>query len=156
MKFFDALRRSLGQDSGTPAADSSEDARRLTEAWGLNSTAAQPEGFTDAGVYDQAQWRKKLKLVLETLPESRGRWDELIAESRALNFDAGWVEKCQVEEFLLLIRRAVSDRRFTDEEHAKLDLARRLIGIPEAEAEAALQTVVAEAEQFFGKPVREV
>jgi hypothetical protein len=156
MKFFDALRRSLSHDAGTPAPASPDEARRLNEAWGLGpEPAARPEGFADASLYDQAQWRKKLKLILETLPESRERWDELIAESRAMSFDPAWVAQCQVEEFLLLIRRAVSDRRFTEEEHARLDLARQLMGIPEPEAEAALRTVVAEAEQFFGKPVRE-
>ncbi|MDR3636231.1 MAG: hypothetical protein P4L84_20685 [Isosphaeraceae bacterium] len=156
MKFFDALRRSLGQDAGTPVSPSSEEARRLNEAWGLDPAPARSEGFADASLYDQAQWRKKLKLILDTLPESSDRWDELIAESRAMNFNPDWVAQCQVEEFLLLIRRAVSDRRFTEEEHQKLDLARQLIGIPEVEAEAALLTVIAEAEQFFGKPVREV
>lgn len=148
MRFFDALRRSLGQDSGVPTPPTPEHGQRWLEG-------EAPQGFTSAGVYDQAQWRKKLKLILETLPESQSRWDELIAESRAMSFDPDWVVQVQVEEFLLLIRRAVSDRRFTEEEHEKLELARRLIGITEPEAEAALQTVVAEAEQFFGKPVRD-
>lgn len=158
MKFFDALRKSLGHESGVPEPPSPEAERRLSQAWGLDSApgAAQAEGFTDTSVYDQAQWRKKLKLILEALPDSRTRWDELMAESRAMSFDPDWVMRCQVEEFMLLIRRAVSDRRFTEEEHNKLERARQLIGIPEAEAEAALQTVIAEAEQFFGKPVRNV
>ena len=56
----------------------------------------------------------------------------------------------------MLIRQAVSDRHVTEEEHRKLDLARDLIGIPEAEAEAILHAIVAEAEAFFGKPVEEV
>ena len=56
----------------------------------------------------------------------------------------------------MLIRQAVSDRHVTEEEHRKLDLARDLIGIPEAEAESLLHAIVAEAEAFFGKPVEEV
>ena len=70
-----------------------------------------------------------------------------------MEFDPAWVAKCQRDEFQLLIRCAVSDRRFTETEHRTLDLARDLIGIPEAEAEAALHAVVAEAESFFGKAV---
>lgn len=153
MKFFDALRKSLGQDAAVPEPPSPEVGRQLNEAWGLGPS--QAEGFTDASLYDQSQWRKKLKLILEELPDSKPRWGELMAESRAMSFNPDWVMQCQVEEFMLLIRRAVSDRRFTEEEHDKLELARQLIGIPEAEAAAALQTVVKEAEQFFGKPVRE-
>ena len=76
-----------------------------------------------------------------------------MAEARALKLDPAWVTKCQVDEFLLLVRRAVADRLFTEPEHRKLDLARDLIGIPEAEAEAVLHSIVAEAESFFGKSV---
>ena len=76
-----------------------------------------------------------------------------MAEARAMNFEPEWMTRCQVDEFLLLVRRAVADRHFTEEEHRKLDLARDLIGIPETEAEAALHSIVAEAEVFFGRPV---
>ena len=151
MRFFDALRRSLGHDSAVPGPATPEHGQR----W-LESTSPPPHDATGASPYDQGQWRKKLALILETLPESQPRWDELMAEARAMSFDPDWMLRVQVEEFFLLMRRAVSDRRFTEEEHEKLDLARRLIGMTEAEAEGALQTVVAEAEQFFGKPVREV
>ena len=146
MRFFDALRRSLGQESGVPGPATPEHGQRWLDA------ASPP----NASQYDQAQWRKKLALILETLPESQSRWDELMAEARAMSFDSDWILRVQIEEFFLLIRRAVSDRRFTEDEHEKLELARRLIGMTEAEAEGALQTVVAEAEQFFGKPVRDV
>ena len=119
MRFFDALRRSLGQDSGVPAPPTPEHGERWLEG-------EAPQGFTSASVYDQAQWRKKLKLILDALPDSQGRWDELMSESRAMSFDPNWVMQVQVEEFLLLIRRAVSDRRFTEAEHEKLELAREL------------------------------
>jgi hypothetical protein len=51
------------------------------------------------------------------------------------------------------VREAVADLGVTLQEHHKLDLARGLIGLSEAEAEATLHTIVAEAEAFFGKPV---
>jgi len=76
-------------------------------------------------------------------------------EARALELDPAWVAQSQREEFLLLVRRAVSDRVVTGPEHQKLDLARELIGMPEAEAEEALHAIVSEAESFFGKPVRD-
>ena len=57
------------------------------------------------------------------------------------------------EEFTLLVRRVVADRVVTEAEHRKLDLARDLLEIPDAEAEAILHAVVADAEQFFGGTV---
>jgi hypothetical protein len=146
MGFFDTLRRVLGQ---APADE------KVAAAWGLDRTPAGAAAGTGAepGPYDRDQWRKKLKRVLDELPGSRHEWDQLMAEARAMSFDPEWMTTCQVDEFLLLIRRAVSDRNFTEEEHRKLDLARDLIGIPDAEAEAALHSIVAEAETFFGRPV---
>jgi hypothetical protein len=58
-----------------------------------------------------------------------------------------------ISEFSLMMRRAVADRHVTPEEHSKIDLARSLIDIPEAEAEAMLQAIVREAESFFGNAV---
>ena len=53
----------------------------------------------------------------------------------------------------MLVRRAVADRKVTEDEHQKLDLARDLIGLSEADAEAALHDIVAEAKSFFDKSV---
>ena len=53
----------------------------------------------------------------------------------------------------MLVRRAVADRVVTDAEHRKLDQARDMLGIADAEAEAILHDVVSEAETFFGKSV---
>ena len=53
----------------------------------------------------------------------------------------------------MLVRRAVADRVVTEAEHRKLDFARDLLGIPDREAESILDTVVAEAETFFGKSI---
>ncbi len=143
MGFFDTLRRVLGQK---PATD------KVSAAWGLNESA-EPQGLGDPKAYDRVQWQKKMKRILDELPASRHEWDELMSEARALHFDPEWLTRTQVDEFLLLVRRAVSDRHFSEEEHRKLDLARDLIGIPEPEAEAALHAIVAEAESFFGKSV---
>ena len=153
MGFFDALRRVLHRDE--PAPFSTE----LATAWGLSADGlddghSPPGGAAeDASAYDRAQWQKKMKRLLDELPASEPQWAELMSDARALNFDQDWITRSQVEEFLLLIRRAVSDRRFNEQEHRKLELARDLIGIPEAEAEAALHFIVAEAEFFFDRLV---
>ena len=159
MGFSDRLRKVFS--SGQPgtvqgSADSPRDepARPDEETGDHPVTPEAP--FADATAFDRTQWRKKLKRILEELPASEPEWADLQSEARALGFDPDWVDRCEVEEFILLIRRVVSDRVFTDQEHRKLDLARDLIGIPDAEAEAALNTVVAEAEAFFGKPVEGV
>jgi hypothetical protein len=59
----------------------------------------------------------------------------------------------QREQFALLVRRAGADGRFTEPEHLKLDRARFLIGMPDAEAEPIVRQVVAAAEEFFGQKV---
>lgn len=158
MGFFDTLRRVLG--GGDPKAAAAESTSLfVTEGEGLAGDDAVDSGPAVApepvSHYDRSQWHKKLKRILDELPGSKGEWDELMTEAKALELDPEWVARCQLEEFLLLMRRAVSDRVVTEEEHRTLDLARDLIGIPDAEAEAALHTIIAEAESFFGKPVRE-
>jgi hypothetical protein len=157
MGFFDTLRRVLG---GAPETrDAGASGKDIAAAWGLTESGADagPTKPSDldagASAYDRANWQKKLKRILGELPDSEHQWPELMAEAKALKLDPEWVLRSQVDEFMLLIRRAVSDRHFTEAEHRKLDLARDLIGIPEAEAEAALHSVVAEAEKFFGRSV---
>ena len=146
MGFFDALKKVLGADRGPAHPE-------VAKSWGLHATASPSPSGGDASQYDQTNWLKKLKHVLDRLPDSRPEWDDVVTEARALKLDPAWVAKSQIDEFVLLIRRTVADGVFTEAEHRKLDLARDLIGIPEAEAEAALHTVVAEAESFFGKPI---
>jgi hypothetical protein len=156
MGFFEALRHVLGRDHSAEGERSADP--RINRAWGLDkpaSTTGNAPASADASAYDRLQWHKKLNRILEELPGSRSEWDDLIAEARALGFDPEWVAKCQVDEFFLLVRRAVSDGVFTEEEHRTLDMARRLIGLSEEEAETALHSIVAEAESFFGKPVEE-
>jgi hypothetical protein len=148
MGFFDTLRRVLTNDRRHPAGATDEG----RHGRGHDRDQPLPEAGTP-GAYDLLQWQKKLKRILDELPGSQSQWADLMAEERAMGFDPQWVRRCQLEEFHLLVRRAVSDRHFTEAEHRKLDLARDLIGIPELEAEAILHAIVAEAEAFFGKPV---
>ena len=61
------------------------------------------------------------------------------------NEDTRWVPA-------FIIRRAVADKVISEEDHHKLDLARKLIGM--SEAEDALHAIMAEAEAFFGAPVK--
>lgn len=147
MGFIESLKRVLGHDQGKAPRD-------LARAWNLDDEPTEvAEVLENVGLYDRAQWHKKMKRILDELPASQPEWADLMVEASALHLDKDWVTQSQVDEFLLLIRRAVSDRHFTEREHRKLDLARDLIGIPEAEAEAALHSVVAEAESFFGGSV---
>ena len=150
MGFFDALRRTLGGGEAQYTAREVEARFLGVDPDSLPLTPETP--FASAG-YDRAQWAKKFKRVLGELPDSRPDWDDVAAEAKAMDFDPGWVAQCGRDEFALLVRRAVADRVVTEAEHRKLDLARDLIGIPDAEAETILQAIVAEAETFFGKSV---
>ena len=151
MGFFDTLRRVLTGD-----ADAHYTPREI-EAIHLgvdpDTLPITPEEPFESGEYDRSQWAKKLNRVLTGLPETKGDWDDVAAESRAMDFDLEWVNHCMRDEFAMLVRRAVADRKVTEAEHRNLDLARDLMGIPDEEAEAILHTVVSEAESFFGKSV---
>jgi hypothetical protein len=153
MSFFETLGRALGRTSRAQQGDRS----RLAEAWGIVDSA--PAELTAASVpaepqdYDHAQWRKKLKRILDKLPASTPEWETMMTEARAMSFGEDWVVRMQVEEFALLMRRAVADGVVTEEEHRKIDLARTLMGISEADAEALLHTIVTEAETFFGHSI---
>ncbi|MBX6315787.1 MAG: hypothetical protein IRY99_23165, partial [Isosphaeraceae bacterium] len=140
---------------------------RLAEAWGLSDTshpefprqvpAAEPTEMAappDPIAYDRDQWRRKLKRILDKLPDTEAEWNPMLAEGRALGLDEPWMLRAQIEEFALLVRRVIADREFTPQEHRKLELARQLIGMPEAEAEAMLKSIIAEAEAFFGESVK--
>lgn len=106
-----------------------------------------------ASEYDRAIWRKKLKTILERLPESAVDWPTLIAEAAALGFGEAWIRERLRAEFDLLVRKVVSDRVVSVEEHARLEQARKLIGLDETEAIAVVDKIVADAESFFGKAV---
>jgi hypothetical protein len=167
MGFFDALLRVRSRDRHPHETD--ETRKSLRAAWGLADVEspkapalAQAGQLPTAGAatgsiaseYDRSQWRKKLRHVLEELPASQPRWRVLEADAHALNLDPQWIADRKREEFAFLVRRAVADRTLSAdaEEHHKLELARRLIGMPETEAEAILHAITAEAEAFFGSP----
>lgn len=158
MGFFESLRRIL--PGGHPDdVESVPSGRVVLESGGLLGESGADDGGPavpplPTSDFDRTQWHKKMKRVLERLPESSPEWPDLMLEAKALELDAPWVENGLREEFLLLIRQAVADRVVTEDEHRKLDLARELIGIPDDEAEADLHAIVAEAESFFGKPVK--
>lgn len=131
---------------------------RLIEAWGLEEgdlSERSPEK-TAGGTpldYDRNQWVRKLRHVLDELPDSEPRWEVLVREGRAKQFDEAWMRRLMLDEFAMMVRRAVADRVFTERERKKLDLARYLIGLNEAEASAIYASVVQEAETFFGEHV---
>ena len=151
MGFFDALSRVLTGNKGPQYTSREIEAIHL--GVDPDDLPIAPEEQFESGEYDRAQWAKKVKRVLERLPESQAEWATVLAESKAMDFDPKWVQQCMREEFAMLVRRAVADRVVTEAEHRKLDFARDLLGIPDAEAELILDTVVAEAETFFGKSV---
>ena len=139
----------------------------IRAAWGLedeeaSGTAAgpkpdRPEGPEGAGAsaYDRSQWAKRLRRILDALPASQPQRHELSTDAQALKLEEEWMADRQREEFAFLVRRAVADRVVSEEEHRRLDLARKLIGMPEAEAEQILHAIMAEAEAFFGTPVKD-
>jgi hypothetical protein len=151
MGFLDTVRRVLHIEN--------HPARGVEHAWGLDEdTIASEENAAleaqEAGLYDRTNWQKKMQRILQELPASAPQWQELMTEAKALQLDPSWIKQCELAEFKMLVRRAVSDRHFSEREHATLDLARDLIGLPEDKAEAILHGIVAEAEKFFGKDVR--
>ena len=76
-----------------------------------------------------------------------------MTDAHALQLEPDWIADRQREEFAFIIRRAVADKVFSEEDHHKLDIARKLIGM--SEAEVALPAIMAEAEAFFGAPVKD-
>jgi hypothetical protein len=151
MGFFDALRRTLGGNSGPKYTPREIEARFL--GVDPDTLPITPETPFESAAYDRAQWAKKLKRVLTELPASHPEWEGVASEAKAMDFDPEWVAQCGRDEFALLVRKAVADQVVTEAEHRKLDLARDLLAIPDAEAETILQAIVAEAESFFGGTV---
>ena len=148
MGFFDALRRTLGGGPERPITGREVEARFL--GVDPDTLPITPETPFESGAYDRDQWAKKLKRVLADLPASHPEWEDVAAEAKAMDFDPAWVAQCSRDEFALLVRRAVADRVVTEAEHRKLELARDLLAIPDAEAEMILQGIIAEAETFIG------
>ena len=128
----------------TPQAEATSSALPSTTTTGSNASA-----------FDRARWQKRLRRILDELPGSQPQWHDLMTDAHALQLEPDWIADRQREEFAFIIRRAVADKVFSEEDHHKLDLARKLIGMSEAEAEVALHAIMAEAEAFFGAPVKD-
>ncbi len=164
MGFFNALKHLLPHASHARASDESR--QRIRAAWGLDDDASETAGRGDdpallapaagsnASVFDRAQWQKRLRRVLDGLPGTQPQWHDLMTDAHALQLEPEWIADRQREEFAFIIRRAVADKVISEDDHHKLDLARKLIGMSEAKAEAALHAILAEAEAFFGTPVK--
>ena len=162
MRFIDVMKRLLPHASHATATD--EARRRIRAAWGLEDESPAdspiderpaPSENRGASDYDRSQWTKRLRRVLDELPASQAQWHELVTDAHALELEPEWIGDRYREEFEFLVRRAVADRVVSEEEHHKLELARRLIGMPEEEAERALHSIIAEAENFFGTRVKD-
>jgi hypothetical protein len=163
MGFFDALKRVLTHETDPHASEETQ--KRIRDAWGLNDEESgreaepktEPSALAEstASLYDRTQWEKKLRKVLDDLPGSQAQWQDLVTEAHALALDPRWVADRQREQFSFLVRRAVADKVVSEEDHDKLELARKLIGMSEAEAEQTLHAIMAEASAFFGAPVKE-
>src|SRR5262245_64536996 len=124
MGFFDALKRVLIHDRLHTVSE--EKQRKIREAWGLDdegSPGAKTETAAGASAsgYDRAQWEKKLRRILDELPDSQREWNDLISDAQALALEADWIAEQQREAFAFLIRQAVADRVVTEKEHEKLD-----------------------------------
>ena len=159
MAFLDTLGRVMTGDLAKVDARP-EGRRSLGDTWGLDEVGSGADDNTErpvegASAVDVRLWERKLKRILDELPDSRGEWDDLMLEAASLGFNPRWVAQRQRAEFALLVRRAVADRAVTEAEHRKLELARQLLGIPEPDAEQLLHAIVADAESFFGTPVTE-
>ncbi len=174
MGFFNALKRLLPHTSA-PGEPVSEEARqRIRAAWGLdeeeNEGAARDEAAAagdgrarssetvpevNASRFDRSLWEKRLRTILDGLPGTESQWQALLTDAHALQLDPEWIADRQRQGFAFLVRRAVADRVISEADHHKLDLARKLIGLSEAEAEAAVHAILTEAEVFFGSPVKD-
>lgn len=164
MGFFNALLRLLPHASHTRASEESR--QRIRAAWGLDDDEIEtalggedrlsttPTG-SSASAFDRAQWQKRLRRILDELPAAQPQWHELMTDAHALQLEPDWIADRQREEFAFIIRRAVADKVVSEADHHKLELARKLIGMSEAEAEVALHAILAEAEAFFGAPVKD-
>ena len=157
MGFLDALR--VWGDDPAKRVDTAREAGSVRRGTPGAVPAADPQAMSASPLttaYDREQWRKKLKRVLAALPRSEPEWPDLRQEAGALGFGEEWLATTYCEEFALMIRKIVSDREVTADEHHTLDLARSLMSISDEEAEALFHAIVSEAEAFFGESVHGV
>lgn len=161
MGFLSALRGFLSDRSHAEADE--EALRRFRDAWDLDddeavsvdpaSPIAPSPDARSASDYDRTQWRKKLRHIFEKNPAGSPEWAPLLQEAKGLDLDDAWVSEALKEEFTMLIRSLIADRRLSEDEQASLDAVRRRIGWSEEEAAAIVESVVADARRFFGEDV---
>jgi hypothetical protein len=160
MGFLSVLRGFLADKSRLDASEESRE--RLRDAWGLDldSEPADEPGASAPGPdadaaseFDKTQWRRKLHHIFEKYPASSGEWPRLMQEARGLRLDDAWVAEGMKDEFTMMIRALIADRRLTEEEQARLEAVRVLAGLTEEDAAALVRSVVADAERFFGGDV---
>lgn len=162
MGFLKTLERLVGLG----AAEPEEERARFLAAWESygDERPEVPEfpsdkvmGADETGLdYDRAQWLKKLKRVLEDLPESRPTWSQLEAEVKTLGLAPEWVSRAYRAEFTMLVRQKLADCGLNSSERETLELARELTGLSNEEALAILREVTREAQSFFGRDVEGV
>jgi len=159
MGFLDVLKSYFSSD-GVGASD--DDRARIRGAWGIGdkSSAAgattEPSPDPDApSPYDVEQWQKKLQRILDGLPTTEPEWASLKTEARAYKLKEDWVSRQFAEQFELLIRSVVADRVLSEDDLNRIEIARKLIGLSESQAETTVRSIVADAEAFFGRPVVE-
>ena len=154
MGFLSALRHFLADRP--PAQDSEEVRGRIRDAWGLDdepgSIAPGPDA-AEASAYDRNQWRRKLNHFFVKPPASDAEWADLLSEAKALKLDDAWVAAGMRDEFTMMIRGLVADRRLSEDEQARLEAVRKRIGLGEEEAAELVRSVVADARRFFGADV---
>ena len=155
MSFLETIFGYVRGRRADPAVDESALKRAAEDAWGLDEADRVPIPV-NSSVYDWTQWRKKLQRILDGLPATEPEFEPMMAEARSLGFGDAAVRGAQIEEFTLLIRRAVADCVMTLEERHKLETAQRLLGLSNDEAELISQAVIREAAAFFGNQIRDV
>lgn len=160
MGFLSSLRNLLADRSHAEASE--ESLRKFRDAWDLDeedvpappgSSIAPGPDARSASAYDRNQWRKKLGHIFEKDPAGSPEWEPLLQEAKGLDLDDAWVADALREEFTMLIRSLIADRRLSEDEQARLDAVRRRIGWTEEQAAAIVDSVVADARRFFGADV---
>lgn len=154
MGFLSTLRHLLTDHSHVERSE--ESLERFRNAWGLDDEAAVGGNSpTDqvASEYDRTQWRRKLHHIFEKDPASDAEWPTLMREAKALNLDDAWVDAAMREEFTMMIRSLIADRRLSEDDQERLDAVRKRMEMTEEEAAALVQSVVADARRFFGGDV---
>src|SRR4051812_13604099 len=109
MGFLDALRGWSGGRTGEfKAVERALDESTSHPEFPRRVPAADPEAMAlppATTPYDREQWRRKLKRILASLPQSENEWADLRQEGGALDLGEDYLQKTYREEFTLMIRK---------------------------------------------------